>query len=437
MPMSIREYLKRGPSTSKEIQASTKLSQAAVSRQIRGMTDGIIKLKHGRSISYAMTQNAFGVNDKLPLIIVEPSGNSILAALIRPLVHGGFFIEPATRISSLLLGEKGDGLFEDLPYFLYDLRPQGFLGWQIAKEMAAQSPDFSPDPRRWNTHQIGRYLISNGDDLPGDFKFGDQARLRLRLEPVPASDDEYPILADGVMSGLIPGSSAGGEQPKFTAFNKSSLCHVIVKFSPKGAKEMAQRWRDILITEYHATAVLHNEGLAAAETRLIEKGDRLFLESKRFDRSGKYGRTSMVSLQAIDAEFVGLGANWHRVVDALSEKGLVGQQEAHEVRILWCFGNLINNTDMHLANLSFAINGDTFRLLPAYDMCSMGFAPRSGGDIPPFNFTPKKPGNLEIDEVCSSTKYMVHDFWERVATDDRISEEFKAFLNKGNPADLM
>lgn len=437
MPLSIREYLKRGPSTSREIQAETKLSQAAVSRQLRGMRDSIIKLRRGRSINYVMTRNAFGGSDKFPLSIVDLNGDSILGALIRPLIHGGYFVEPATQISSLLLGERGDGLYEDFPYFLLDLSPQGFLGLQIAKEMATQSPDFPPDPRRWNTNHIGRYLISNGDDLPGNFKFGEQALLRLRLKPIPVSDDEYPFFADSVMSGVIPGSSAGGEQPKFTAFSKSSLCHVIVKFSPKGENEMARRWRDILITEYHATEALHSVGLPAAETRLIEKGNRLFLESTRFDRSGEYGRMSMVSLQAIDAEFVGFGSNWYRVVDALSETGLVGWQDAYDVKTLWCFGSFINNSDMHLGNLSFAIKGNVFRLLPAYDMCSMGFAPRSGGDIPPFNFVPKNPETFELDENCSSTKAIAYDFWERVARDERISEELKTFLDKGNPIDLM
>ena len=145
----------------------------------------------------------------------------------------------------------------------------------------------------------------------------------------------------------------------------------------------------------------------------------------------------MVSLQAIDAEYVGLGSNWHRVVDVLSEKGLVGRRDVHDVKTLWCFGKLIHNTDMHLGNLSFAIDGSLFRVLPAYDMCSMGFAPRSGGDIPPFNFVPKNPESSELDEIMSSMKDIARNFWRRVARDDRISEAFKKFLDKRNPVDLM
>lgn len=438
MPISIKEYLAQGPATSKEIQAATGLSQSSVARQLRSMGNSVIKLQKGRIPRYAATRNAFGGNDKLPLSMVDAHGNTVLAAHIRPLMDGGFFVEPATGMPPLLLGQNKDGLFDDLPYFLLDLRPQGFLGRQIAKEMASQSGDFPSDPRHWNTNHIGRYLVSNGDDLPGNFKFGEQALLRIRRKPVIVSDDDYPALADEVMSGIIPGSSAGGEQPKFTAFNGHHSTHVIVKFSPEGDSEIARRWRDILITEYHATEAIHSMNFPAAETRLLEIGGRLFLESERFDRSGEYGRMPMISLQAIDAEFTGIGGGWPEVMDALLKKELVNEQHVFDVEFLWCLGCLINNTDMHLGNLSFAIEGNIFRLLPLYDMCSMGFAPKSGGEIPPYNFVPREPKKVNLsEEGVDYVKDLAHDFWQRVANDERISDELKAFLGRGDPVDLM
>ncbi len=438
MPISIKEYLAQGPATSKEIQAATGLSQSSVARQLRNMGESIIKLQKGRIPRYAATCNAFGGNDKLPLSMVDAHGNTVLAAFIRPLMHGGFFVEPATGMPPLLLGENNDGLFDDLPYFLLDLRPQGFLGRQIAEEMASQSGDFPSDPRHWNTNHIGRYLVSNGDDLPGNFKFGEQALLRIRRKPAIALDDQYPALADEVMSGIIPGSSAGGEQPKFTAFSGHHSAHVIVKFSPEGDNEIARRWRDILITEYHATEAIHSLNYPAAETRLLEMGGRLFLESERFDRSGEYGRMPMISLQAIDAEFTGVGSGWPEVMDALLKKELVSWQHVFDAEFLWCFGCLINNTDMHLGNLSFAIEGNVFRLLPLYDMCSMGFAPKSGGEVRPYSFVPREPKRVNLnDKIIDAVKIMAHDFWERVASDERISDELKDFLRHGNPVDLM
>ncbi|MBI9086013.1 MAG: type II toxin-antitoxin system HipA family toxin YjjJ [Desulfobacterales bacterium] len=438
MPLSIREYLARGPATSKEIQAGTGRSQSSVARQLRDMGNNIVRLQNGRVPRYAATRNAFGGNDKLPLSMVDAHGNTVLAAYIRPLVHGGFFVKAATGMPPLLLGENKDGLFDDLPYFLFDLKPQGFLGRKIAEEMASQSDDFPSDPRRWNTNHIGRYLVSNGDDLPGNFKFGEQALLRVRRKPVIASDDDYPSIADEVMSGVIPGSSAGGEQPKFTAFSGNHSAHVIVKFSPRGNNDIARRWRDILITEYHAAEAIHAMEYPAAETRLLEMDGRLFLESQRFDRSGEYGRMSTVSLQAIDAEFTGLGGGWPQVMDALLKKELVSRQHVFDAEFIWCFGRLINNTDMHLGNLSLAIEGNVFRLLPVYDMCSMGFAPKGGGEVPPYNFVPLEPKRLNIGEdVVELIKTMAFDFWESVASDERISDEFKVFLAGGNPIDLM
>ena len=151
-----------------------------------------------------------------------------------------------------------------------------------------------------------------------------------------------------------------------------------------------------MITEFHATETIRSLGFPAAETRLIQKESRLFLESKRFDRIGEHGRISMVSLHSIDAEFTGLGSNWPEVVFALHQKNLVEAAHLYDVEVLWSFGKLINNTDMHLGNLSFSIEGDVFRILPVYDMCSMGFAPKSSGEVTPYSFTPKDPQGLNF-----------------------------------------
>ena len=341
-------------------------------------------------------------------------------------------------ITDQRLGEKGNGLYDDLPYFLYDVAPQGFMGRQIAKELASLSGDFPDDPKLWNTNHIGRYLVSNGDDLPGNFKFGEQALLRVRRKPTAVPDRDYPALADSVMAGVIPGSSAGGEQPKFTAYSTRSSSHVIVKFSPKGDNALESRWRDILLTEFHAIETIHSADFPAAETRLLEMDGRLFLESQRFDRSGEYGRMSMVSLRSIDAEFTGIGRGWPQILSALYKRNLISWQHVCDAEVQWCFGQLINNTDMHLGNLSFAIEGDVFRLLPMYDMCSMGFAPRSGGEISAYSFTPPEFSfvNLEQD-MLAPIKGIAHDFWERVADDRRISDEFQNYLAKGNPIDAV
>jgi len=438
MALTVTGCLERGPATSAEIQIATGLSQTAVARQLRAMGDSVIRLDKSRPPRYVMTCNAFGGDDNIPLIMVNAHGNTMVAADVRPLAHGGFIVQPRTGMPRVLLGEGGEGLYDDLPYFLSDLRPQGFLGRQVAEEMATQSDDFPSDPRRWNASHVGRYLLSNGDDLPGNFKFGQQTNLRIRRPLIATTVEDYPALANNVMSGVIPNSSAGGEQPKFTTYCSERSTHVIVKFSPQGNSDVARRWRDILITEFHATEVLHSVDITATETRLIESGNRIFLESKRFDRHGEYGRSSMLSLESVDAEFTGIGGTWHQVMNALLNARLVSPQYVFDAEFLWVFGRFINNTDMHLGNLSLSIDGDVFGLLPVYDMCSMGFAPKGGGEVAPYDFKPTEiTGSVTDESILSMGKSLAHDFWQRVTGDSRISDEFREYLDRGNPVDRM
>ncbi|HKK90051.1 MAG TPA: type II toxin-antitoxin system HipA family toxin YjjJ [Desulfobacteraceae bacterium] len=439
MVISIRKYLSRGPSTSKEIQAATGLSQSSVARHIKREGDRIIPLQKGRSVKYAATCNAFGGGDKLPIGIINTQGNFDLLAYLRPLVHGGFLVAPVKETSPLLLGEGNDGLYDGLPYFLYDVRPQGFLGRQIAQWLATATGAFPSNPKRWTTEHVGRYLIANGEDLPGNIVFGEQALLRVKGHPTPLSEEKYPVLADRVMN-VPPGSSAGGEQPKFTTYNGKLSSHVIVKFSPKGNNPVADRWRDILITEHHAANMLNKHIFPATTSRLLEMDNRYFLETKRMDRHQKAGRSSMISLEAIDAEYAGLGDNWPQVMSVLLDNDLVDSEDVLFTESLWLFGQLIYNTDMHLGNLSLAIENDKFRLLPVYDMCSMGFAPKSGGEVPPYEMPTHRSfrsihslKTLLDEEWINTVKAAACDFWEEVANDERTSDEFKKFLEQGNP----
>jgi DNA-binding Lrp family transcriptional regulator len=69
MILSIEGFLTRSPATSKEIQVATGLSQTAVSRRLRDMESRIVPIKSGRSVRYAITRNAFGGDDSLPLFM--------------------------------------------------------------------------------------------------------------------------------------------------------------------------------------------------------------------------------------------------------------------------------------------------------------------------------------------------------------------------------
>jgi hypothetical protein len=90
---------------------------------------------------------------------------------------------------------------------------------------------------------------------------------------------------------------------------------------------------------------------------------------------------------------------------------------------------------MHLGNLSMGIEGNVFRLLPVYDMCSMGFVPRSG-DVLPYRFN---PGTIRGSNFSEETQRAVDDvarsFLGALSQDVRISNDLNIFLAEGNTID--
>ena len=281
--------------------------------------------------------------------------------------------------------------FDGLPWWLFDMRPQGYLGRAYAFRHAAKLglPERLSD---WTDTHALRALLAHGHDVTGNLLLGDIARDRLLATSVPEpitegqKAKEYARLADEAARGEMPGSSAGGEQPKFTAYamTPEEPRHVIVKFSELEASPVSERWRDLLMAEHLALDTLYDAGVPAANTRLLDHGGQRFLEVERFDRIGKLGRRGLFSLAALNAEFLGRRkGRWPSIARQLAADGQIRPEAADNAALLWAFGTLIGNTDMHNRNLSFiAEQGRPYDIAPAYDMTPMAFAPRSGGGLP-------------------------------------------------------
>ncbi len=375
--MPIRELLQTGLLTSKQMQSETGQSQATISRELKALGEDVVRIIEGRSVYYALAVSSFGASDSIPIFQTDIYGQVQQLANLRPLVNGDFFVQPVVNdIPIPLLGENGNGYFSSLPYFIYDLAPQGFIGRQIARAINAKNNYFPMNPKHWSAQHIGQYLVNEGYDLPGNLTLG-QPRL-IDKKPLMVHRSDYPEIADDILLGGLPGSLAGGEQPKFSVYNSDIESHVIVKFSPKGNDPVSQRWKRLLIAEHSSLESLRAQGSSAAHTQLIETNERIYLESVRFDRQGVQGRSSLVSLLVIDMEFTGTGGNWPDVMKALARLNLVSDEDVYISEKLYAYGLKIGNTDMHLGNLSLEITQTGFKLLPAYDMLPMKYAPVSG-----------------------------------------------------------
>jgi hypothetical protein len=88
-----------------------------------------------------------------------------------------------------------------------------------------------------------------------------------------------------------------------------------------------------------------------------------------------------MSLAALNGEFVGKAtAPWPVVTAELARQKVITAQAHEGATLLYAFGTLIGNTDMHAANLSFVSDqGRPYALSPAYDMLPMAFSPTAGG----------------------------------------------------------
>jgi len=280
----------------------------------------------------------------------------------------------------------------------------------------------------WSDHHTLVAMSRRGEDLPGNLIVGEESFARWQaLENVPRTRDDYPALADATIAGHPPGSSAGGERPKFGV--RVDGRHMLVKFAARGSASdaAARRWCDLLILEGIALDVVGSRGIPAAHTRVIETPSHWFLESERFDRAGVRGRIAVLSLAAIHDD---LADSWARAASSLRDAGRLANEDARRLRWLDAFGALIGNTDRHQFNILFFPEGSRLRLAPAFDQVSMLYSPTADGQVPPRVFAVPTVTSDTLD-VWDDARSAAREFWSQGSDDARLSDDLR-ILCAGN-----
>ena len=373
--------LSRGPLSARQLSENLGISQPTISRALTELGDEIVRIGATRSIQYTIRDAMRGLSD-IPIYRIDVEGRLRQLGTLVPVRPEGF----------VMCQEDGVALHSDgLPWWLFDMRPQGYLGRAYAFRHSAELRLPERLTNWTDTHALWALLV-HGHDVVGNLLLGEIARDRFVAAPAPdpiterQKTEEYARLALEAAHGEMPGSSAGGEQPKFTAraMTPDGARHVIVKFSELERGYVSERWRDLLLAEHLALDTLREAGIPAAKTQILDHGGQRFLEVERFDRIGDFGRRALFSLAALDAQFIGAGTgSWPIITRRLVADGLILPEAADGADLLWAFGTLIGNSDMHSGNLSFiAEHGRPYNIAPAYDMTPMTFAPRSGGGLP-------------------------------------------------------
>lgn len=438
----LSELNSRGVLTAREMQLVIGGSAAMLSRLLAGSdARRIIRFGKARATRYALRRDVRGLGSEWPLYRVKEDGSASLEGCLYALNGGRWLLQQESSWDSLRGDCFKEGLYLGLPWFLQDMRPAGFLGRLVAQRYSVEL-GMSPDPRDWSDDDILQFLVVHGGELPGAFLVGRMALAAAQAEAlqhadlVPESERAvvYPQLAAATMAGALPGSSAAGEQPKFTARLRRSdgtVDSVIVKFSGSGGRPEDQRWSDLLAAEHIANGVLSGAGILCAVTKLLHANGRCFLESSRFDRVGLSGRKGFVSLEAFDgAHFGEVGTPWDLAAIRYREHGWITEPDAERLALLWWFGVLIGNTDMHYANAGLILGESRpLALAPVYDMVPMFYRPDIEGRLPAAPVVPVPPPP-ESRIIWLSAAALARAYWERLANSELVSQDFREIALK-------
>lgn len=340
------------------------------------------------------------------------------------------------------------GIFNDIPWYLDELVPQGFLGRNFVQSRGP-SLNIGPDPARWTFAERIVAMLYYGQDVPGAYllgtairdRFGERDSFELERDCLGPENlpETYETLAAEGLAGKQAGSSAGGEQPKFTTFRTLKEADkgewVIVKFSGSLESSVGRRWSDLLCAESIALSLLARHGVPSANCRIVNGSKRVFLESTRFDRVGLWGRRAMISLRPLVAAFDGgLDENWIDVAPRLEDLRWITPLAAQTLAKAYWFGVLIGNTDMHFGNASvFLTDERPFELCPIYDMLPMRYRPLPSGDM--FNGSldhagEKKllPGRQDVHLWLEVSNWAIK-FWQETEDHQEISPEFQTIAS--------
>jgi len=422
-----------------EVRAALGISPPTLMRAVRAAGPSVLTLGKARRTAYAARRPLRGSFQPLPVFRIDEQGHYDQVADLDLAEPHGSCLTWSAPCPWPLDDSMQDGWFEGLPYFLQDLRPAGFLGRAFARAHAT-ALELGEDPKLWSEEDALLAMSKFGEDPVGNLLLGRVAlqkwlaQLQNPVRPLEEAElaKGYATRADQAMAGGLPGSSAGGEFPKFTATRdgQGTALKVLVKFSGSDQSPGSRRWSDLLICEHLAAQTLNRElGIAAAQTRVLQSAGRTFLEVARFDRHAAHGRSAVCSWEAINYAWFGFaGRSWPDGATLLLARNRIEAATAQTIAQLWHFGKLIGNSDMHDGNLSFRphriLGKPAFALTPAYDMLPMLYAPTRGVELPLVTFQPTLPLPTERDDWLKAAR-AASVFWEQTAADQGISPEFR------------
>ena len=163
-----------------------------------------------------------------------------------------------------------------------------------------------------------------------------------------------------------PGTSLGGARPKAGVMDdEGHLC--VAKFPSRNDDY------DVGLWEHHSHLLAKEAGVIAAETTVIDTGDKYHaLLSKRFDRTSdgrrKHFASAMTLLGLADGCDAKTGNGYLDIVDFILQNCCDVENNLRQLYRRVAFNIAIGNSDDHFRNHGFLLTPRGWTLSPAYDM---------------------------------------------------------------------
>jgi len=393
-----------------ELLAVSGVTRATLANAYRREIRQVLRFGQARATRYAARQILPGLDtDEFPVFRVDEAGN----------------IRPAGQLVTLVATESvwlpDAKVIDGLPPEMHDVAPKGFLGRSYARHHSDLG--LPNDAINWSDNHILAALSRRGEDLPGNLVIGRESFDRYQqLRHETYTTDDFPRLSDDAIAGEHVGSSAGGEQPKFTAFVDGQ--HRIVKFATD-ATDNARRWQDLLALEHTASQTLRDAGIDAARTELVDVDGLRCLIVDRFDRIGEMGRRAVVTMAAVSGS---VDCSWTDSAEELRRRGELSDEGLQRIALLDAYGALIANGDRHHYNVSLFPTQEGYDVAPAFDQLPMAYSPPASGNLR--NEAIRQPhAAVNTLVVWDEARGLASEFWRR-ASEQQLSDSMQTIVKE-------
>ena len=121
-----------GPVSASRLSAALAVSQPTLSRLLSKAGSRVLRIGQARATRYVARRALMGNDDPITLYAIDAKGRPEHIAGLHGLARDQYYVD-TMHGDFWLRGEAINGVYKSLPYFLDDVRPQGFMGRQIAR----------------------------------------------------------------------------------------------------------------------------------------------------------------------------------------------------------------------------------------------------------------------------------------------------------------